>query len=773
MQLTSNLNLKKPESTDNVNIDDLNDNVDILDAEVTKLASTTEAGRMSAADKVKLNGIASGAQVNTVTSVAGKTGAVNLVKADVGLANVDNVQQAPITHVGTGGIAHAAATTAAAGFMSAADKTKLDGIATGANAYVHPSGDGNQHVPATGTGNNGKVLKSGATAGSAAWSTLTKSDISDFPSSLPANGGNADTVDGYHANYENTGNTIVSRNESGEIKASRVIVTSDNAPFIITSTTMVANLNAELLDGFHSTDFGKNTTWSAVNNFDNARESGFHRVELPVNKPTGASGTNRYLVMSATNNAGYLSTENARQLILDQGSTKIWTRALMNDGGWGSFIEVPTASGAVVTNLNADMVDGYHADALMTPFDTTSGTGAAYTVTYAASYGNVKTSGKVIRIRTHAASVGSPTLNVNATLASPIVNADGSAAKLASGGIYTLAWDGNTSAFMLQGKGGDVDFLTDRAGLTWTARTQPFTGTWQSVTCGLVNNMTTPRFVALSLTSAGTGYNVISSDDGGITWTQRGLNVFNQVANLLLTQVIYGNGMFLVCGSINDTGYIWSSPDAITWTLRFSGAVAVGAMGYGNGMFVALANSNYLTSTNGTSWTTRTMPTPLYTKSIVYAKNKFVVVGVTLGSPYKLKIGNSSDGITWTFSDGPAEIADSISLDPHIDYGNGMFFATVASGTYRAMKSTDGVTWTTVLNLPDNSRAFRGVVYGDGVFLLIAANDIFITVDGSEFKSVPIPMTNAAGGGTHGYGRFVIIGEKGTDRISTSGSFEY
>ena len=42
------------------------------------------------AEKDKLAGIESGAQVNTVTSVAGKTGAVTLDKADVGLGNVDN-----------------------------------------------------------------------------------------------------------------------------------------------------------------------------------------------------------------------------------------------------------------------------------------------------------------------------------------------------------------------------------------------------------------------------------------------------------------------------------------------------------------------------------------------------------------------------------------------------------------------------------------------------------------------------------------------------------
>ena len=41
---------------------------------------------------------------------------------------------APASHVGAGGPAHAAATTTVAGFMSATDKTKLDGVATGATA---------------------------------------------------------------------------------------------------------------------------------------------------------------------------------------------------------------------------------------------------------------------------------------------------------------------------------------------------------------------------------------------------------------------------------------------------------------------------------------------------------------------------------------------------------------------------------------------------------------------------------------------------------------
>ena len=48
------------------------------------------------------------------------------------------------------------ATTSAAGLMSSGDKTKLDGIAAGANKYVHPTTAGNKHVPAGGAA--GQIL---------------------------------------------------------------------------------------------------------------------------------------------------------------------------------------------------------------------------------------------------------------------------------------------------------------------------------------------------------------------------------------------------------------------------------------------------------------------------------------------------------------------------------------------------------------------------------------------------------------------------------------
>ena len=67
--------------------------------------TTSTPGFLSAADKTKLDGIEAGAQVNAVTSVAGKTGAVTIVSADVSglgsMATKSAVAIADITATGT------------------------------------------------------------------------------------------------------------------------------------------------------------------------------------------------------------------------------------------------------------------------------------------------------------------------------------------------------------------------------------------------------------------------------------------------------------------------------------------------------------------------------------------------------------------------------------------------------------------------------------------------------------------------------------------------
>ena len=81
-----------------------------------------------------------------------------------------------------------AATTTTAGLMSAADKSKLDGIAQNANNYVHPTTSGNKHIPSGGSA--GQILRWSAD-GTAVWGADNNTTYSNFKgATASAAGGN-------------------------------------------------------------------------------------------------------------------------------------------------------------------------------------------------------------------------------------------------------------------------------------------------------------------------------------------------------------------------------------------------------------------------------------------------------------------------------------------------------------------------------------------------------------------------------------------------------
>lgn len=94
------------------------------------VATSSSNGLMSSGDKSKLDGIASGANKTTVDSALSSS-STNPVQNKV--VNSALAGKAASNHT------HSVASTGAAGFMSTSDKTKLDGIAAGANKYTHPS----------------------------------------------------------------------------------------------------------------------------------------------------------------------------------------------------------------------------------------------------------------------------------------------------------------------------------------------------------------------------------------------------------------------------------------------------------------------------------------------------------------------------------------------------------------------------------------------------------------------------------------------------------
>jgi hypothetical protein len=232
MQLTPNLKLKKPEASDAVNIEDLNGNTDVLDAEVTKLASTTDAGRMSAADKVKLNGIAAGAQVNP-----------------------------------------GAATTSAAGLMSAADKSKLDGVAMGANNYTHPS----SHPPSIIIQDSSNRFVTDAEK--AAWNAKAGTAIATGSANglMPA----ADKAALNAATNAATASTLVKRDSAGRMKATAPAASDDVARKAETDAAVIQANTISVVNPVA----GREAYLLTAQNWNAVTSGGFYRGETMINNP--------------------------------------------------------------------------------------------------------------------------------------------------------------------------------------------------------------------------------------------------------------------------------------------------------------------------------------------------------------------------------------------------------------------------------------------------------------------------------------------------------
>ena len=113
-----------------------------IEAKPSAVATQSTNGLMSAADKTKLDGIAENANNYTHPSYTARASGLYKVTVD-GTGHVSAataVDKSDITALGIpeSDTTYSAATTSAEGLMSAADKTKLDGVTAGANKYTHP-----------------------------------------------------------------------------------------------------------------------------------------------------------------------------------------------------------------------------------------------------------------------------------------------------------------------------------------------------------------------------------------------------------------------------------------------------------------------------------------------------------------------------------------------------------------------------------------------------------------------------------------------------------
>lgn len=153
--------------------------------------------------KSKLDGVEAGAQVNTVTSVAGKTGAVTLAKGDVGLGNVDNTSDAnkPVSTATQTALVLKAplaspALTGTPTAPTAAVGTNTTQIATTAHVFAERAAVATlTNKTITGGTTNPTTLQEGGVA------VVVQTDIGTAPNEIPLNQylGNLAYMDGSNA----------------------------------------------------------------------------------------------------------------------------------------------------------------------------------------------------------------------------------------------------------------------------------------------------------------------------------------------------------------------------------------------------------------------------------------------------------------------------------------------------------------------------------------------------------------------------------------------
>ncbi|MEK5036353.1 hypothetical protein MKY96_33525 [Paenibacillus sp. FSL R7-0302] len=196
-----------------------------------------------------------------------------------------------------------------------------------------------------------------------AWNA--KANKSDIPSSLPASGGNADTVDGFHASTGSAANSIVAQDANQDITVRRFIsnAAQGTAPFGVTSTTAVTNLNADMVDGYNMNQDVQTTASPSFQTVSSTASNGFIAKLAGYKSWIMYRPADQTLVLTpstAANGTAPSLAVNTSYIFSDSGVFKSYQLQAASGNGTAPLV---ISSTTLVANLNADMIDGFHASA--------------------------------------------------------------------------------------------------------------------------------------------------------------------------------------------------------------------------------------------------------------------------------------------------------------------------------------------------------------------------------------------------------------------------
>jgi hypothetical protein len=212
----------------------------------------------------------------------------------------------------------------------------------------------------------------------------------------------------------------------------------------------------------------------------------------------------------------------------------------------------------------------------------------------------------------------------------------------------------------------------------------------------------TAKFVAIANGSTNNSY-LLASSAVGAAWIAG-----SALTTSTMVGITYGNGLFVTVGgtasaSSSTTGTSW-----VSRTLPTLGAGTYSAVTYGNGFFVAISTGSNGTavSSNGTSWITGgNLPSSTTWTSVAYGNGRFVAIA---NGPSRTVAYSINNGTTWVAANPGLPSSQAWSK---IKYAQGLFIA-IATGSTVCATSQDGINWVE-RTMPGASSNWSDLAFGN------------------------------------------------------------
>ena len=253
--------------------------------------------------------------------------------------------------------------------------------------------------------------------------------------------------------------------------------------------------------------------------------------------------------------------------------------------------------------------------------------------------------------------------------------------------------------------------------------------------------------------SSGGGVLLTSSD--GVSWSQR------LSGGQWLSSVAYGAGKFVAVGY---GGTLLTSTDSITWTPQTSGTTKdLSAVVFGNGLFfVSTGTTTSLSSQDGVNWSPHTDPTYSLSNPI-FSASSFYAVGRARNQvtfQYESRILSSTDGTAWTSRTLPT--ADYLY---GFTFSAGVFVATDDSNSL--LTAADGGAWTTSTPFAWTASS---VIFANNLFVVPAdSGHLYTSANGTTWALRTTGTTSLLLDAAYLNGQYYAFGDSGTIVTSTDG----